>query len=188
MNKTIITPSSGGLWTSLREVYRYRELLFLFAYRDFRVKYAQTFLGVLWVVLNPLISLVLLTFVFQVVAGIETPQAPPLIFTIAGLCGWTYFAEVFTASGDSIMSAQQMVKKIYFPRLILPLSKAVTSLIDLAVVLLILFVLMAVYRFPPSGNLPFLLLFLAMAVLPGSGALHRPFLRWQAWGWPFCYS
>ncbi len=168
MNRTtIIEPQRFSLGKQLAEVWRYRELLWMLAYRDFRVRYAQAFLGFSWALLNPLINLVLLSFVFHRVAQVETGEVAPLLFTMTGLAGWTYFAEVFGNAGDSILGAQNMVKKIYFPRLIIPLSKAITGLIDLGITLLLLGVLLLFYRHPLSWQLIFFPAFLMAAMLAG---------------------
>ena len=166
-NKTIIEPRASSLNHKLRELWQYRELLLMLAYRDFRVKYAQAFLGFAWALINPLINLVLLSFVFHRVANISTGDTPPILFTLIGLAGWTYFSEVFSTAGDSIIGAQQMVKKIYFPRLIIPLSKAITALIDLGIVLALLLLLLIYYRVSPGSNLLFFPLFLILAIMAG---------------------
>lgn len=166
-NRTIIEPRRFPLKHKLRELWQYRELLWMLAYRDFRVKYAQAFLGFAWALLNPVINLVLLSFVFHRVAQVSTGQVPPLLFTLIGLAGWTYFAEVFNNAGDSIIGAQNMVKKIYFPRLIIPLSKAITALIDLGIVLILLILLLIYYGIVPNINLLFFPLFLLLAMIAG---------------------
>lgn len=166
-SKTIIEPRRFSLAYQLKEVWHYRELLWMLAYRDFRVKYAQAFLGFTWAIINPVINLVLLSFVFHRVAHLSTGNLPPLLFTLIGLAGWTYFAEVFTTAGDSIIGAQQMVKKIYFPRLIIPLSKAITALIDLGIVLLLLLLLLLYYGVVPNVNLLFFPVFLLLAMIAG---------------------
>ncbi|MCB9352630.1 MAG: ABC transporter permease [Lewinellaceae bacterium] len=166
-NKTIIEPRASSLNHKLRELWQYRELLLMLAYRDFRVKYAQAFLGFAWALINPLINLVSLSFVFHRVANISTGDTPPILFTLIGLAGWTYFSEVFSTAGDSIIGAQQMVKKIYFPRLIIPLSKAITALIDLGIVLALLLLLLIYYRVSPGSNLLFFPLFLILAIMAG---------------------
>lgn len=166
-NKTIIEPHRFPLGHKLQELWQYRELLWMLAYRDFRVKYAQAFLGFAWALINPIVNLILLSFVFHRVAQVSTGDIPPFLFTLVGLAGWAYFAEVFSTAGDSIIGAQQMVKKVYFPRLIIPLSKAVTALIDLGIVLLLLLLLFLYYDISLNTNLLFFPLFLLLAMLAG---------------------
>lgn len=173
MKKIIIEPGSNPFKINLSELYNYRELLSALAYRDLRVRYAQTFIGFLWAFINPIFSLLILTFVFGVVAKVNLSQGhngqeiPHLLYTIVGLAGWTYFSEVFAQAGSSIISAQQMVQKIYFPRLIIPLSKAITALVDFAVNFFLIIVLLLVFGFSPSSNIIFLPLFLILAIVSG---------------------
>jgi len=171
MAKTIIEPTSG-IKLNIGEVIRYRELLWTLTYRDIRVKYAQTAVGFAWAIANPLFTLIILSFVFGTVAnvqveGLDGKVVPHIIYTIAGLCGWQYFSEVLSQAGSSIIGAQNMVKKIYFPRLVIPLSKALTAFIDFAVVLIIMVVCMTIYQFPPSPNIIFFPLFFLTAVVSG---------------------
>lgn len=167
-HRTIIEPRKNFLRIDLPELFRYRELLWTLTYRDIRVKYAQTIIGVVWAFLNPLLTLLVLSFVFGVVAKVKAPGGVPhILYTIAGMCGWTYFASVVAEAGNSIISAENMVKKIYFPRLIIPLSKALTAFIDLGIVLVCFFVLLFWYGLTPPRAILFLPLFLFMAVLAG---------------------
>jgi len=171
MNSTkpikIIQADKRKRFPDWKEINTYRELMWTLTYRDFRVKYAQTALGFLWAILNPLFTLVILSFVFGTVAKVDTGDVPHILYTIAGLCGWTYFASVLSTAGQSLIASQNMIKKIYFPRLIIPFSKAITGLIDLIVVFVILAILMAIYGFAPSPNLIYLPLFVLMALLAG---------------------
>lgn len=167
MSKLIIEPNQLSLGKKLRELFQYKELLYTLTYRDFRVRYAQTAIGFTWALINPLVTLLLLTFVFGTVAKIDTNGIPHALFTIAGMCGWTYFAAVFSQAGNSIIGAQNMIKKIYFPRLVIPLSKALTALIDFAIVLLCLGVLMIYYQYPPSGTMVWLPFFIFMTLITG---------------------
>ena len=166
-HKIHISPQQTSLRHQLREVWRYRELLAMLAYRDFKVKYAQALLGLSWSLLNPLINLVLLSFVFHKIADMQTAGIPPLLYTVVGLSVWTYCAEVFSTAGDSILGAQQMVKKIYFPRLVLPLSKALTALIDLGIVLLLTFLLLVYHGLPLRPQMLFFPLFVFGGMVTG---------------------
>lgn len=151
MTKIIIDASKSNRLPNLKELYRYRDLFFTLSWRDFRVRYAQTSIGLLWAIVQPVVTILLLSLVFTKFAGIETP-VPGLLFISAGMSVWSYFSYVMTNSGDSIISSQEMVKKIYFPRLIIPLSKAVVGLIDLGISILILIGLMIYYQVTPSAN------------------------------------
>jgi len=165
----IIEPKRNPFKVDFRELYQYRELLWTLTYRDFRVKYAQTALGIAWALFNPLLQIGVLSFVFGSVAktGTGEVEVPHIIYTSAGMLGYTYFSNLMTEAGGSIIGAQQMVKKIYFPRLVIPLSKALTGLIDLGMTLLILGGLMVIYQFVPSSNLIYLPVFILIAILSG---------------------
>ena len=152
-------------WRKIRECWQYRDLLWMISYRDFRVRYAQTLLGMAWAVINPLISVLLLYFVFGVVVKVDTQGIPPLLFTMAGLSAWNYFARVVGEAGSSIIGAQSLVKKVYFPRLILPLSKSISALTDLMIVLLMLGVMMLAYDIPLSMQSLMIIPFIALSVL-----------------------
>lgn len=171
MRKIVIEPSKG-VRLDLKEIFRYRELLLTLTYRDIRVKYAQTVVGFAWAIVNPLFTLVVLSFVFGTVANVQVTgengvAVPHIIYTIAGLCGWQYFSEVLSQAGSSIIGAQNMVKKIYFPRLVIPLSKALTAFIDFGVILSIMIICMVIYQFPPSSNIIYFPFFFLIAVISG---------------------
>jgi lipopolysaccharide transport system permease protein len=163
----IISAKRKSLRKVPAEIFKYRHLLYTLAWRDVKVQYAQTFFGVMWALVNPLITLFVLTFVFGTVAKTDVDGVPHALYTLAGMCGWTYFSAVFSQAGNSIVGAQSMVKKVYFPRLIIPLSKALTALIDFAILLLSFIVLAFIYEYPLSSNLWCLPFFIFMVILSG---------------------
>lgn len=167
--RTVIDSRGVSLGRKIREIWEARELLWMLALRDFRVRYAQTLLGVAWAVFNPLVNLIILSFIFQRVAHVDTGNTPFLLFTAIGLLGWTYFAEVFSGAGESVLASQQMVKKVYFPRLVIPLAKGVTALIDLGVALALLFMLWGYYQEPLPWQGLLLPVFILGAILAGLG-------------------
>ena len=154
---------------SLKECFKYRDLLRMLSYRDIRVRYSQTVLGLTWAVINPIISVVLLYFVFNVVVKVDTGGIPPLLFTLAGLCSWTYFTRVITDAGQSIIGAQSLVKKVYFPRLIIPLSKVLSGLIDLMIILVLLVILLIIYRIDWHWQMLMIFPFILLTILAGTG-------------------
>lgn len=151
--KTIIDAKKNNLLPNLRELVRYKDLFYTLAWRDFRVRYAQTTIGFLWAFIQPVVTLVILNIVFVSFAKVNTKPLPHILFTVSGLALWSYFSFVLTNSGNSIIANQGMVKKIYFPRLVIPLSKAVVGLIDFSIVLLIMIVFMIYYGYTPSSNI-----------------------------------
>ncbi|HJW29138.1 MAG TPA: ABC transporter permease [Saprospiraceae bacterium] len=135
-------------WHRIKECFQYRDLLRMLCYRDLRVRYAQTFLGITWALINPLVSTLVLYFVFSVITHADTQDIPPILYTLSGLYAWNYFSRVVSDAGNSIIGAQALVKKVYFPRLIIPWSKAISALIDLGIVLILLLVMLWVEHYP----------------------------------------
>lgn len=152
------------------ELYNYRSLLTQFAYRDFKVRYVQTYLGGLWAVVNPIISVVLLSFVFGNIAKVDTLGIPHLLFSMSGLIIWNYFSTMASEAGATIIGAQNMVKKIYFPKIILPLYKSITALLELGIALLLLMGLFIYFGIWPSIKIGYLPLILVAAILVSIGA------------------
>ena len=140
----IIEASHSSIIPDFKELYRYKDLFITLTWRDFKVRYAQTTIGLLWALLQPVVTLLILSLVFGKFIGVKT-EVPYLLFAMTGMTIWTYFSYVMTNSGASIIASQGMIKKIYFPRLIIPLSKAAVGLIDLGISLLIMIFLMLFY-------------------------------------------
>lgn len=169
MRKTIINAGKKSLLPDFGEIYKYRQLLFSLAWRDIRVKYAQTYIGLVWAFINPIFNLIVLSFVFGNVAQVDTEGVPQVLFTIAGLAAWTYFSTLLSEAGSSIIGAQAMIKKIYFPRLIIPLSKAISGLVDFTITMICLIIIMIYYGSFPSKNIVWLPLFLFLSLISGLG-------------------
>lgn len=169
MSKLIIDADKKSIVPNIKELVRYRDLFLTLSWRDFKVRYAQTTIGLLWALLQPIVTIAIMSIVFGRFVGVETP-VPHLLYTVSGMAIWTYFSYVLSNSGNSIISAQGMVKKIYFPRLIIPLSKAVVGLIDLAIVIFILVFLMIYYGVAPTVNVWLAPVFIFVAMLFSLGA------------------
>jgi len=167
MNQIIINSNKRKLSLDIKEILAYKELLFMLAYRDLRVRYAQTFLGLVWAAIQPLSTLVIFTIVFSKAAKVNTGDVPYPVFALAGMSAWSYFSFVLSQAGSSLISSQHMVKKIYFPRLIIPISKALVGFVDFFITLVFLIVLMLVYQYPPSLNVLWLPVFFIIAVISG---------------------
>ncbi|HUR31638.1 MAG TPA: ABC transporter permease [Saprospiraceae bacterium] len=167
MSKTTILQAglSANAFQRIKECFQYLDLLWMLSYRDIRVRYAQTFLGLSWAVINPVISVLLLHLVFNVVAKVDTQSVPPLVFTMAGICAWSYFARVVGDAGTSIIGAQSLVKKVYFPRLIIPFSKAMSALLDLGIVLFLLACMLIIYKIPLTWQALMIIPFILLTVL-----------------------
>ena len=128
-----ITPKTSLLHFDLKEVWRYRDLLMLFVKRDVITVYKQTILGPLWYLIQPLFTSVIFTVIFNKVAGIGTGEIPPFLFMLAGVTTWNYFKECLTATSDTFKKNEQIFGKVYFPRIIMPLSIVISNLLKFGI-------------------------------------------------------
>jgi len=171
-------------WLSLRlgELWRYRELLLFFVWRDIKVRYKQTILGVAWAVLQPLMTMVIFSVVFGRLANIPSDGIPYPVFSYAGLLPWQLFARSISDATSSLVTNQNMVTKVYFPRLILPMSTSLSGLVDFGIALLILFGLMVYYAIVPTWRIlliPVLVLFTLMTSMSVSFWLSALAVRYR---------
>lgn len=164
-----IRPPRGWASLSLSDLWIYRDLLMTLAERDIKVRYKQTALGVIWVVLQPLIGAAIFTFVFGRVARMSSDGVPYLVFSFAGLLGWNAFNSTLTRASASVVENSRMVSKIYFPRLILPLSTIGSALIDFAVSAVVMVLLMLIYRVHPGWPLLLMPVFLLLLFVAATG-------------------
>ena len=161
-----IRASRGVPKLGLREVWKYRDLVYFFAWRDIKVRYKQTLFGGAWAIIQPLVLMVVFTFVFGTVLNVETPPGVPKpLFYYAGLVPWTLFATSLTSASESLSANSSLVQKIYFPRLILPLSSVGSGLLDFIVALSFLFVMTLIYGQGISLNVVWLPLLTLLALL-----------------------
>lgn len=154
--ETVIRAKGGWLDVDLGAVWRYRDLILLMVRRDFVAQYAQTVLGPLWVVIQPLLTTLMFTLVFGRVAGLPTDGVPPTLFYMAGIVGWSYFASCVTRTSTTFTSNAHIFGKVWFPRLVVPVSTVLSALISLGIQLGLLAVLAgweaAAGRFIPSAR------------------------------------
>ena len=158
----IIKPHQGWTGIDLKELFQYRELLFFLIWRDIKVRYKQTVLGALWAILQPFLTMVVFTIFFGQLMEVPTDGFPYPIFSYAALLPWTYFANALNNSGTSLVGSANLITKIYFPRLIVPIAAALAGLLDLAIALSILIGMMFYYHVSLSWGLllwPILVLF-----------------------------
>jgi len=165
MNKVIIDSKNRSLGINLRELFKFRDLFMVLAYRDYRIRYAQTYLGFLWAIIQPLATLLVLVLVFNKAAGIKTGTVPYPLFAACGMAVWTYFSYVLSQAGGSIIASQSMIQKIYFPRLIIPFSKALVGVIDFLISFALIIILMLVYRYSLSWTIVYLPLYFLAIIL-----------------------
>lgn len=166
MSETIrITPRSGWVGLELAELWRYRPLLLIFAWRDVRARYKQALAGITWVVLQPVLTMVVFTLFFGRWLGLSSGETPYAVFTFAALIPWTFFVHALTVGTNSIVGNAEIVTKVFFPRLILPMACVVGSLVDLGMSLLVLVPIMLWYQQMPGIELLALPLFVIVAAL-----------------------
>lgn len=166
---TLIQPTRGLAALQLRAVWQYRELLFFLAWRDIKVRYKQTALGIAWIVLQPLLSTVVFTLLFGGLLKVPSDGAPYALFALAALAPWQYFSGSMSRVGTSLVNSAHLITKVYFPRLIIPLSGVISTLVDFAIGLGVLVVLLVVYRVPLTPNVLWLPAFLLLAVITALG-------------------
>jgi len=164
-----IRPTKGWAALNLRELWSYRDLLWILVERNIKVIYKQTALGMTWVALQPLIAAIILAVVFGRVAKLPSDGMPYLLFVFCGLTAWRYFSETAQRSNSSLVNNAQLVSKVYFPRMLIPLSHTFSALVDFAVMLVMLFIFMAVYRVPPTLRLAAIPGFLFLTAMAATG-------------------
>jgi lipopolysaccharide transport system permease protein len=152
-NITVIEPPSIKRRINLTELWQYRELAWMMTLRDIKVRYKQTVLGVAWAVIQPLTSMLIFTFIFGRLAKIPSDGFPYPVFVFSGLLAWNFFSTAVSSGGMSTLAASNLISKVYFPRLIIPLSSIGVSVIDFLVALFLLVVIMAFYSISPNWQL-----------------------------------
>ena len=164
-----IKPSHGLASLNLRDLWVYRELVFFMVWRDVKVKYKQTMLGMAWAVIQPVMTMLVFTFIFGKVAKLPTDGIPYPVFSFTALLPWGLFVTALNQGSRSLVAHNNMVTKIYFPRLILPMSAVFSGLVDFAIAFVILIILMLYYKVTPAWNLlwtvPFFLLLALITAL-----------------------
>lgn len=166
---TVIRPKRLFHLSDLREIWSYRELLYFLSWRDLKVRYKQTVIGVLWSVLQPLITMIVFSFFFGKLAGMPSDGVPYPIFVYTGLLFWQFFSDALSETSNSLLANKAIVSKVYFPRLILPVSSVITKFVDFLIAAVILIGLMAYYGYAPNLTglliLPLLLILTFMAAV-----------------------
>jgi lipopolysaccharide transport system permease protein len=158
-----IEPPRGAIGLDLKPLWAYRQLLFFFTWRDLKVRYKQTVLGASWAILQPLLATIVFTIFFGRVAGLASGGVPYLIFSFSGTLPWTYFQNALTNGSNSLVAAQTMIAKVYFPRIALPISAVLGNAFDFLCAAVILIPIMAWYGVVPSVRLLTLPLFFLLA-------------------------
>jgi len=165
-----IRPATGWSALDLRAVWEYRELVYFMVWRDVKVRYKQTVLGVGWAVLQPLASMLIFTVIFGRLAQLPSDGAPYAVFTLAALLPWQLFSSAFNGAANSVAGNAGVISKVYFPRLVVPIAAVVATLVDFAVSVVLLAAVMIWYGVAFRAELVFLPLFAAFALLAALAA------------------
>lgn len=168
-HQIIIEPARGWAALRLKDLIEYRDLLYFMTLRDLKTRYRQTALGPLWIIIQPLFNIVIYTVVFGIIAGLPSGGVPYQVFTYAALLPWDFFNDSVNAGTGSLLGSRDLLAKVYFPRLIIPLSKIISSLVDFAISFVILIGMLVFYRITPNWGVLMLPFFMFMAVTMGLG-------------------
>jgi lipopolysaccharide transport system permease protein len=168
-HRIVIEPARGWSALGLRDMWEYRDLLYFMVWRDIKARYRQTALGPLWIILQPLLSMALYTIVFGVIAKLPSAGQPYAVFAYVALLPWGFFSDAISSGTNSLLGNVNLISKVYFPRLIMPLASIVSSLVDFAISFVILLGLLAYFRITPGWGILLIPLFLLLAAITGLG-------------------
>jgi len=166
---TIIKPTAGWQLSDFKELQEYQDLFFFLVWRDIKVIYAQTIFGFAWAIFNPLVQIVVFSVIFGNIAKLSTEGIPYTLFATLGVIPWAYMSQGMGASSQSLISGKGMLGKIYFPRLIFPLTPLLSKLLDFGISMVIVLGVMVYFRVSPTWNLVYLPIFFMMMILVPAG-------------------
>jgi len=164
-----IEPSHGWVSLKLRELWEYRELLYFLTWRDIKVRYKQTVLGAAWAVIQPFMTMVVFSLFFGGLAQIPSDGVPYPIWSYTALVPWTFFASGLAASSNSLVGSANLIKKVYFPRLTIPIATVLSGAIDFVIAFVVLLLMMLVFGIVPTSNVIFLPFFVLLAFVTSLG-------------------
>lgn len=164
-----IEASKGWVSLKLNELWRYRELLYFLAWREVRVRYKQTALGAAWAIIQPLFTMLVFSLFFGRLAKMPSDGIPYPLFSLAALIPWTFFANGLTQSSNSLVTNANLISKVYFPRLAMPISAVASGAVDFGISFALLLGMMAFYRIMPSTHILFLPIFILLAFVSSLG-------------------
>ncbi len=166
----VIEANSGSLWLDLQKLWNFRDLLFVLTARDIRVRYKQTVLGILWVIIQPVLMMIFFTLIFGRLAGMPSDGIPYPIFAYAGLLPWTFFSNSLNGSANSLVGNSSLITKVYFPRMIIPIASVGAVLVDFLIAFGLLILLMFYYGIGLSVNILMLPVLAFLTALAAIGA------------------
>lgn len=169
LSVTILKPSKGWVSLKLDEVWAYRELLYFLTWRDIKVRYKQTVLGAAWAIIQPVFTMVIFSLFFGRLANIPSDDIPYPIFSYAALVPWTFFATGLSNSSNSLVGSANLIKKVYFPRLAIPIATVLSGVIDFTLAFVVLLGMMLFYGMMPTANIVWLPLLLLLALITSLG-------------------
>jgi lipopolysaccharide transport system permease protein len=161
----LIKPTRGFAALRLGDIWQYRELLFFLAWRDIKVRYKQTALGVAWVLLQPIVAVAIFSVIFGLLLQVPSGDVPYPVFAYAALLPWNFFAGALTRASTSLVLSSNLITKVYFPRLIIPMSAVASGLVDLGIAFVVMIGLMGIFGIAPTPAILLLPLFVLLAVL-----------------------
>jgi len=164
-----IEPSRGWISLKLRELWAYRELFYFLTWRDVKVRYKQTVLGAAWAIIQPFFTMVVFSLFFGKLAKMPSDGIPYPIFSYAALVPWTFFANGLTSATNSLVNSANLIQKVYFPRLVIPISAVLSGVVDFALAFLVLLGMMLFYGIHPTSAVVWLPLFLLLALITALG-------------------
>jgi lipopolysaccharide transport system permease protein len=167
---TVIEPQNGWRLIDLQELWQYKDLLRFLVWRDIKSRYAQSILGIGWAIVQPVFNMIVFTVIFGNLAKIGSEGVPYAIFNYAAMVPWTYFANSLTQSGSSLVASTNLLTKVYFPRLIIPLAPVLAKLLDFGIAMLLLFGLMVYFGIAPTAWALALPLLVLLMMLTAAGA------------------
>ena len=160
----VIRPSKGFLRLNLKDVFLYRELLYFLVWRDIKVRYKQTALGAAWAIIQPVMTMIVFSVFFGKLAKVPSDGIPYPVFAFAALLPWQLFAFALTESSNSLVGSQNLITKVYFPRLVIPLSSVLAGVVDFAIAFVVLLLMMLYYGIRPTAAVAWLPLFVLFAL------------------------
>ena len=165
----VIEPQSGWNIIDFKELKEYQDLLYFLVWRDIKVLYAQTILGFMWAILQPLVQIIIFSIVFGKVARLETEGIPYLLFSTVAIIPWTYMSQAMSDSSQSLIAGQSMLGKVYFPRLIYPITPVLAKLVDFLIAMIIIVCICVYYRVTPTWNILLFPVFVLLMVSIAAG-------------------